>query len=78
MARKFPVNPAHPERNCWGCDKYCPAGDMQCGNGSDRTQHPVEIFGEDWDSWGLDPVSPPGPEADPKVNRVIRITLTRD
>lgn len=63
MAKKFPINPAHPERNCWGCDKYCPADDMQCGNGSDRTQHPAEIFGEDWDTWGLDPVAPQGAAA---------------
>lgn len=21
---------------------------MCCGNGSDRAQHPVELFGEDW------------------------------
>jgi hypothetical protein len=27
---------------------------MACGNGSDRTQHPIEIFGKDWMSWGLD------------------------
>lgn len=48
MAKKFPLKPRHPERICWGCDKYCPASDMACGNGSDRTQHPMEIFGEDW------------------------------
>ena len=54
MAKKFPVNPAHPERNCWGCDKYCAADDMQCGNGSDRTQHPAELFGPDWNEWGLE------------------------
>jgi hypothetical protein len=32
---------------------YCPAKDMRCGNGSDRTQHPAELFGDDWDQWGL-------------------------
>jgi hypothetical protein len=26
---------------------------MICGNGSDRTQHPVELFGEDWHTFGL-------------------------
>lgn len=26
---------------------------MACGNGSDRTQHPVELFGEDWQEWGV-------------------------
>lgn len=48
MTRRFPIHPAHPERNCWGCDRYCGADAMLCGNGSERTQHPVELFGEDW------------------------------
>ena len=26
---------------------------MRCGNGSERTQHPVELFGEGWNDWGL-------------------------
>jgi hypothetical protein len=30
---------------------------MACGNGSDRTQHPVEIFGDDWMEWGLPAVT---------------------
>ena len=56
MAKKiFPLIPAHPERTCWGCDKYCPANSMACGNGSERTQHPVELFGEEWMHEGLDP-----------------------
>ena len=78
MAKKFPVNPAHPERNCWGCDKYCAADDMQCGNGSDRTQHPAEIFGEDWDTWGLDPVAAPAAAADAAPRTVIPIAVSRD
>ena len=52
--KKFPKAPAHPERVCWGCNLYCPAKDMRCGNGSDRTQHPAELFGDDWDQWGLE------------------------
>lgn len=52
MAKKFPLNPPHPERICWGCDRYCPASDLACGNGSSRTQHPSELFGEDWLSAG--------------------------
>lgn len=52
MAKKFPLHPPHPERLCWGCDKYCPADSLACGNGSERTQHPVELFGEDWFEWG--------------------------
>jgi hypothetical protein len=54
MAKKFPIKPAHPDRICWGCDRYCPADAMQCGNGSLATPHPSELFGEDWMSWGLD------------------------
>jgi Protein of unknown function (DUF3079) len=44
-------NPRHPERICWGCDKLCPAEDLACGNGTIRTLHPVELFGEDWRTW---------------------------
>lgn len=54
MVKKFPVNPAHPERICWGCDRYCPADAMVCGNGSVATLHPAERFGEDWMDWGMD------------------------
>jgi hypothetical protein len=46
-------NPKHPERICWGCDQYCAADDLRCGNGTIRTQHPVELFGEDWLEWEL-------------------------
>jgi hypothetical protein len=58
MAKKFPLRPAHPERTCWGCDRYCPADDMICGNGTERTQHPIELGGEGWENEGLDPVRP--------------------
>jgi Protein of unknown function (DUF3079) len=44
-------DPAHPERICWGCDKYCPATDLACGNGTIRTPHPCELFGADWMEW---------------------------
>ena len=43
--------PAHPERICWGCDKYCAADDLACGNGTIRTLHPCELFGDDWLEW---------------------------
>lgn len=56
MARKFPLNPPHPERTCWGCDRYCAADGMICGNGTERTQHPVELFGPGWEGFGLDPL----------------------
>jgi hypothetical protein len=52
--KKLPLFPAHPERICWGCDKYCAADDLRCGNGSDRAQHPIEILGPDWLDVGLD------------------------
>ena len=59
MAKKFPENPPNPERICWGCDKYCSVDALACGNGSERTQHPIEFFGKDWKSWGLpDPDHP--------------------
>lgn len=62
MSKKFPTHPKHPERICWGCDKYCPVGALRCGNGSERTQHPVEYMGEDWLDWGIDAApQPPGP-----------------
>lgn len=44
----FPIHPKHPERICWGCDKYCPEDDLRCGNGTVRTPHPVELIGDDW------------------------------
>jgi len=54
MARA-PVNPAHPQRVCWGCGKYCPADDLACGNGTVRTMHPCELFGDDWLEWSSKP-----------------------
>ena len=48
---KIPLHPKHPERICWGCDLYCAADDLRCGNGTIRTQHPAELFGEDWAEW---------------------------
>ena len=58
MAKKFPLHPKHPERVCWGCDKYCPSDSLACGNGSERTQHPAELFGDDWHEWGIDSDAP--------------------
>lgn len=57
MAKKFPLHPKHPERICWGCDKYCAVDAMGCGNGSSRTQHPMELLGDDWyehGDWGIE------------------------
>ena len=63
MAQRFPIRPAHPERTCWGCDRYCAATDMICGNGTERTQHPVELFGEGWERMGPEPFLPDTDEA---------------
>lgn len=65
MAMQFPLHPKHPERICWGCDKYCAAKDLMCGNGSGRTQHPAEMLGDDWykfGDWGIEDA--PDPTAD--------------
>lgn len=48
LNKKFPVHPKYPERVCWGCDRYCAHDALACGNGADRTPHPMELFGEDW------------------------------
>jgi hypothetical protein len=53
MVKRFPIHPAHPERNCWGCDRFCAKDALACGNGSERTQHPAELFGDDWLEWNL-------------------------
>ena len=52
--KKSVLDPQHPERVCWGCEKYCPADDLSCGNGTIRTQHPRELFGDDWKEWADD------------------------
>jgi hypothetical protein len=46
-----PLAPKHRERICWGCDKYCPEDDLACGNGTIRTPHPIELFGDGWFEW---------------------------
>ena len=66
MAKPFPLHPKHPERICWGCDRYCPAGSLACGNGSDRTMHPAEMLGDDWylhGDWGIVVLPEPEPAA---------------
>lgn len=57
--------PAHPERICWGCDRYCPADAMICGNGSVATLHPSELFGDDWMQWGQDGTAQSGTRETP-------------
>ena len=68
MAKKFPIIPLHPERLCWGCDRYCAADSMMCGNGSVRTPHPSELFGDDWAQWEC---GAPSREASPEPPRTL-------
>jgi hypothetical protein len=63
MAKKFPIHPANPERICWGCDKFCATHDMACAN--ERSPHPVELFGDDWQMWGDKPLAPVDADAPP-------------
>jgi hypothetical protein len=40
---------------------------MVCGNGSERTQHPIELFGNDWAEWAAElrgDASTPDPSAE--------------
>jgi hypothetical protein len=58
MAR-IAIYPKHPERICWGCEKYCSVSHLSCRE--TRVAHPVELFGEDWeDASNL----PPGPDVE--------------
>ena len=45
------LHPRHPERICWGCEQLCPADRLGCSNGTIRTPHPSELFGDDWLEW---------------------------
>lgn len=35
---------------------------MSCGNGTERAQHPIELWGEEWMSFGLDAESATQPD----------------
>jgi hypothetical protein len=61
--KRLALQPRYPERICWGCDKYCGADDLACGNGTIRTPHPVELFGEDWADWAAELDAVPRPPA---------------
>ncbi len=74
MAKRFPLHPKHPERICWGCDRYCPANSLICGNGSGRTEHPIEILGPDWylvGDWNQDGEFGPDP-TDDTADQVVK------
>jgi hypothetical protein len=57
------LHPLHPERICWGCDRLCPGHDLGCANGSIRTPHPCELFGDDWLESSIDGGPAPAPPA---------------
>lgn len=57
----YPLHPKHPERVCWGCDKFCPANDLRCEK--ERAQHPVELYGDNWDREAEEAVRPVAPDA---------------
>jgi hypothetical protein len=48
---KAPIHPKHPERICWGCEKYCPSNRLNCRE--TRVEHPIELFGDDWNETEL-------------------------
>lgn len=59
---KMPIRPAHPEKICWGCDRFCAADHLGCSNGTIRTPHPCELFGDDWMDWALNESPAPQPD----------------
>lgn len=66
---KMPIHPKHPERICWGCEKYCSANHLCCRE--TRAAHPVELFGDDWwEASNSQPVSPqPDKRREPRKPR---------
>jgi hypothetical protein len=68
----IPRRPARPERICWGCEKHCAADDLGCGNGTIRTPHPCELFGDDWSDW-----SDRRANANPHPDAVRPLTIVR-
>jgi hypothetical protein len=42
---------------------------MGCGNGSERTPHPLELLGEDWYVWGDWGISAPPGERRAKISQ---------
>jgi len=66
MTKKFPINPANPERICWGCDQFCAIAAMACAN--ERSPHPSELFGDDWLAWGEQQLSPSNPPTAPSIS----------
>ena len=72
--KKHPASPAHPDRVCWGCNRDRPAEALWCGNGTIRTPHPSELFGEDWLEWVATRQS--GPVADATVREELWLDVT--
>jgi hypothetical protein len=71
----LPLHPKHPERVCWGCDRFCPAHDLACGNGTIRTPHPQELYGADWVEWAQENgIAIGGPDVSEHVTEESRAT----
>ena len=64
--KKGVLDPTHPERICWGCERYCAQDDLACGNGAIRTPHPSELFGKDWQEWADEHDRKRGADAPPR------------
>ncbi len=52
------LHPKHPERICWGCERYCRANDLACRE--ERVLHPIEPFGYDPHSSNAEQISGAG------------------
>jgi hypothetical protein len=70
MAKVFPLQPANPQRICWGCDKYCASDSLACS--AERTPHLAELFGDDWAEWG-----PGNPVGRPAMDQAVKVTVTQ-
>lgn len=70
------LHPARPERVCWGCEKFCPAHDLACGNGTIRTPHPSELFGDDWLEWSERRDESPRSPAEPAAANGDKVRTT--
>ena len=71
----IPLHPKHPDRVCWGCERFCPANDLACGNGTIRTPHPLELYGADWVEWARENgIEIGGPDVSEHVTEESRAT----
>jgi Protein of unknown function (DUF3079) len=50
---KDPFAARQPGASLLGLQQVLPGDDLACGNGTIRTPHPCELFGDDWLEWSL-------------------------